>query len=335
MFLQGKASKYYKSVLRNFMEEKNSMKEKIDIVKKSATLIVLIIILIIFSVFCQDFFSVSNFFLILRQVSILALVALGMTIVVIGGEIDLSLGAITIAGMALVMFLLQNNIGIFFSIAITMGFGCFLGMINGILISIFRFPSLITTLATRSLFIGVVYIFTRGVEIYKNIPPSFLLIGQGYIGPVPVLVIINLGIYFVFYLFLSRTKFSYHLYTIGFRLEVAKSVGVRTKKILLIPFIVAGGLATLAGIEMGSLIGMYSSSMTDVYLFESLTAVFIGTTMLREGEPHIVGTFFGTILIGIMNAGLNSLGFSIQVQKLATGFILFGAIVGRAILTKK
>ena len=133
-------------------------------------------------------------------------------------------------------------------------------------------------------------------------------------------------VYFIAHIILTKTKAGYHLYAAGHNPEVARSMGIRVTLNQWTAFLVAGGLGALAGIVLCSRTGYFFATSSDVFLLESLAVAFIGMNTLREGEAHVLGTFFAVVLFGILGNGMNSMGFSLPMQEASQGFVFIIAV---------
>jgi ribose transport system permease protein len=294
--------------------------------QKYATITIIVMTFIFFAVLTPTFGSVENLILLSRQISILSLVGCAMTIVIIAGEFDLSLGAITIFSAALVAKIQGEGYGFTVAVLTTVIAGFSLGAVNGLAVARLRIPSIIITLATRFVFIGFMLLVSGSGPLLKNISPHFLWLTGGYLWLLPVPTIIMIVIYFIAHIILTKTKAGYALYATGYDSGIARSMGIRVMLAKWLAFAFAGGLASLAGILLCSRAGYFSPTNTDVYLLESLAVAFIGMNTLREGEANVLGTFFAVILFGVLANGMNAIGFSFPLQQATQGFVFILAV---------
>lgn len=305
-------------------------------VQHYVTLMTIILIFIIFSILSPKFILSSNLLLILKEMSPLLLQALGLTFIFIVGEIDLSVGVITTAGAAFVMGFLTKGLPIYIALILTILIASIFGAFNGFLISFLRLPSTVTTLGAKLLFTGVVYSYTKAINIYKNIPISFTNFGQNNIFGFSYLTILGLAIFLILYFFMSRTKISYHLYAVGYDEKISTALGLKSKFLKFFAFVLGAVFAAIGGIMMVSQTGIYfPSAAGGVYLMDSIAAVFIGKTVLKDGQPHFFGTLCGVLLISIVKNGINVLGLSVVFQYIIIGLVFILSLVSEAIYRKK
>ncbi len=276
----------------------------------------------------------QNLFNVSRQIVVNAIVALGFTILLGMGEIDLSVGAMlgligVIVGKLMVDFDLSVPIAIIFALLS----GVLFGTLNATLISAFSLPPFIVTLATASIFRGILFIATNMVPVIL-LPKAFLFIGQGYIGPVPVQVYILVLVFVAIYVIANRTKFGRYAVAIGANKEAARISGINIKRVRLYVYIIVGLCVAIAAVIQTA---RSASAQTGAGLnmeLDVIAAVVIGGTVLYGGSVNVVGTLFGVLIIGMVNNGLNLLGINPHFQIIAKGLIiLFALILDRIGLT--
>lgn len=202
-----------------------------NIIKESAVVLVLVAIIIVFSFLSPQFFKVSNFITILRQISILAIVSVGMTVVLISGGIDLSVGSIiSVVSVLTAMSAVYGKLPTGVAIVIGLLLGTLMGLINGVMITMTGMPPMIGTLATQMIFRGLGFIVCDGASVY-HLPEEFKIFGQGYVGPIPVPVLIMVIILAIFAFILGRTYIGRYFYAVGSNAEATRLCGLNTQKI--------------------------------------------------------------------------------------------------------
>lgn len=280
--------------------ERDTMRKK----RHLYTLAALIILVIISSAINQDFFSVSNFVTILRQSGILLILSLGLTGVVLTGNIDLSVGSVAALTGCVCGKLLVAQMSIGTSIMLSMGVGVFAGLCNGILVGVLNLPSFVATYGMNMVVSGLAVIVMNGGVIY-GLPEGFTNLGIGSIKGVPVLIIIA-GVLFLVLRFLYQyTIFGRRIYMIGYNKQAARYSGIPCLKTLLGAYIVCGLTGSLGGILLTARLNAADAGMSETYGLQIVAAVVLGGTSLLGGEGSVTGTVMGTFLltmiVNIMN----------------------------------
>lgn len=286
----------------------------------------LVVVSILMGFASDSFFSVSNILNVLRQVSVVAVLAVGMTFVILTGGIDLSVGAVmalagTMAAGVMVHLGMPGWVGLLAGVGI--GFG--LGLFNGLMVAWGKMPSIIVTLATMGIARGIGLIYSGGYPI-SGLPSWISWFGVGRVGTIPVPVIIMVIIYAIAWVILQRTPFGRHVYAIGGNELAAKLSGVKTARIKIAVYTISGvtsGLATI--ILTGRLMSGQPNAGVGFEL-DAIAAVVLGGTAIAGGRGLIIGTLIGAVLLGILSNGLNLMGINPYLQDIIRGFIILLAI---------
>jgi len=283
----------------------------------------------IFSVTGNNFLSSSNAFEITRLSVEIGLLALVMTPVIITGGIDLSVGSM-MGLAAVVMGALWRDahlpLGVAVSIALLVGL--LGGALNALVITRLNFPPLIVTLGTFSLFRGVAEGLTRGIENYSGFPPSFLYIGQGYVGGViPTQLFILIAAIGAIWWWLQRTGFGRSLYAIGFSAEGARYAGIPVARRLLLVYLLSGLAASLAAVIYVAHLGQAKSDAGTGYELMAITAVVLGGASIFGGRGSVLGTVLGLFAIVILQNGLRLSGQPAELAGILTGVLLVATIL--------
>ncbi|MDB6452979.1 ABC transporter permease [Falsirhodobacter sp. 20TX0035] len=293
-------------------------------------LIGLIVVSVLMGFASDNFFSVSNIFNVLRQVSIVAILAVGMTFVILTGGIDLSVGAVmalagTIAAGLMVNFGMPGWVGLLAGL----GVGVVLGVFNGFLVAWGRMPAIIVTLATMGIARGLGLIYSGGYPI-SGIPSWISWFGVGRIGIVPVPVIAMVIVYALAWVLLQRTAFGRHVYAIGGNELAAKLSGVKTQRVKLAVYAISGVTAAIAALILTGRLMSGQPNAGVGFELDAIAAVVLGGTAIAGGRGLILGTLIGAILLGILNNGLNLMGINPYMQDVIKGLIILLAIyIGR------
>lgn len=290
----------------------------------------LIVVSILMGLASDNFFGVNNIMNVLRQVSVVGILAVGMTFVILTGGIDLSVGAV----MALVGTLsagLMVNTGLPASIALPAGLfiGLGIGIFNGALVAWGKMPAIIVTLATMGMARGLGLIYSGGYPV-SGIPSWISWFGVGRIGVVPVPVVIMVVIYAIAWVLLQRTAFGRHVYALGGNELAARLSGVKTQRVKLAVYGISGVTAALAALILTGRLMSGQPNAGVGFELDAIAAVVLGGTAIAGGRGLILGTLIGAVLLGILNNGLNLMGINPYLQDVIKGFIILLAIyIGR------
>ncbi len=286
----------------------------------------LIVVSLLMGFASDNFFSVSNILNVLRQVSIVAILAVGMTFVILTGGIDLSVGAVmalagTIAAGLMVKFGMPGWVGLLAGVGLAIA----LGLFNGALVAWGRMPAIIVTLATMGIARGAGLIYSGGYPI-SGLPSWISWFGVGRIGIIPVPVIAMVLVYALAWVLLERTAFGRHVYAIGGNEVAAKLSGVKTGRIKLAVYVISGLTAGLAAIILTGRLMSGQPNAGVGFELDAIAAVVLGGTAIAGGRGLILGTLIGAVLLGILNNGLNLMGINPYLQDIIRGFIILLAI---------
>ena len=302
---------------------------------------VLLILCVVISITTNKFLTPNNIISVLRQISINAYIALGMTMIIILGHIDLSVGAIVAMSGTLTVGLIVNQgvpmgLAIFFGILV----GMVAGLIDGLIVSYFRVPAFIITMAMMNICNGVAYVYSggRSTRIDDNF---FAAIGTGYLfNTIPLPVVYLVILIAVVSFLLSKTKFGTYIYAIGGNREAAHLSGVPIKKVEIIVFTISGVLSAFAGLVLCSRMFSGQPSVGSGYEMDAIAASVLGGTSMSGGKGRISGTIIGAMVIGVISNGLNLIGVSSYWQLIVKGLIIGAAVIfdaqkGKVHLLKK
>ena len=314
----------------------------VGIVKNNVGILsVLVLLCVIVSIATSKFLKPNNLISVLRQISINAYIALGMTLIIILGHIDLSVGAIVaMSGTLTVGFIVTQGLPIPVAILLGILLGMAAGMISGMIVTYFRVPAFIITMAMMNVCSGVAYVYSSGQATRIN-DDFFSAIGTGYLFntiPLPVVYMIILIIVISF--LLGKTKFGTYVYAIGGNREAARLSGVPIKKVEIAVFTISGVLSAFAGLVLCSRMYSGQPSVGSGYELDAIAACVLGGTSMSGGKGRISGTIFGAMVIGVISNGLNLIGVSSYWQLIVKGLIIACAVLldsqkGKISLLKK
>lgn len=275
-----------------------------------------------------DFLTMGNLLNVFRQVSINALIAFGMTLVILLGGIDLSVGSILALSSVLTALMISHGIDPIVATSVGILAGAGMGMINGLVISKGKVAPFIATLGTMTILRGLSLVFSDGRPITGLNSDFFAMLGGGYVaGLIPVPVIIMLVMFGVFWFVLKNTVFGRHVYAVGGNEEASRLSGINTDRIKIWVYSLSGAMAATAGMILTSRLNSAQPTAGTGYELDAIAAVVLGGTSLTGGRGWIFGTLVGALLIGILNNGLNLLGVSSFYQQVIKGVVILLAVL--------
>lgn len=295
-------------------------------ISKYKSLIGLVLLCIVITIVTPNFLSVSNITNVFTQVSVNAIIAIGMTFVILTGGIDLSVGSTLAISSAVGASIVKSTGNVFLAIIVAAVIGIAVGLINGLLVSKGKLQAFIVTLATMTIFRGATLVFTDGTPISK-LPEAFVKIGNGKIGFMPIPVIITIIIAIIAVYALSQTRFGRYLYALGGNEDASRLSGINTDKIKTLVYVVSGFASAIAGVIITSRIGSASPNAGTGFELDAIAAVVIGGTSLAGGEGTITGTLIGALIIGVLNNGLNLMNVSPFYQSIVKGLVILIAVL--------
>ena len=299
--------------------------------KEIGVLVTAVVIYAIVAIIEPRFLMYDNIKSILLYVPLIVVVAMGEMMVIITGNIDLSLGSILgFAGIAVGMFFVRiPDFPVIPAFIMGAFAGMVLGFFNGFLISRLRIPSIIVTLGTLTAYRGLLFIVSGGRQIDPNyIPERLILLSQTSIIGIPAIIIFAAVIALVAHLFMKYSHWGREIYAMGSNLEAAKLRGINTNSIVLLIYTIAGGCAGFAGIMYASRFGYVNPGITGVgFEFTVIAATVIGGTSITGGIGTVLGVVIGCILLGIVNTALAVLGISAFWQQAMYGIIILLALI--------
>ena len=305
-------------------------------IKSQAIWVVLVALVIVFTIANPRFISPNNLLTLLRQVSMYGIASIGMTFVILLGDIDLSTGTI-ISFVNIICAYMMVNMGIHPVIAILVSLvaATLIGVLNGFMVSTVGIPAIIATYATQTAFYGLALIICGGMPI-SGFSKGFAVIGQGYVGIVPIPVIIMIICFAIGSFILNKTYFGRYFYAVGGNVEAAKLSGIRVSRIKYLVFAISGFFAGLAGIVMLSRTASgNASSGADGFEFEVITCVVLGGVSVTGGVGRMSGVVAGTFIIGALKNGMVLMNVNSYVQKIVMGVVLALAVGFDCIQNKK
>ncbi|WAA12543.1 ABC transporter permease [Fervidibacillus halotolerans] len=303
------------------------MKAK-DLIQKMGPLLGLLVIVFTLTILTPNFLTVNNLLNVFRQVSINALIAFGMTFVILTGGIDLSVGSILALSSALTASFMVGGMDPILAVLIGVLLGALMGGLNGFVITKGKVAPFIATLATMTIFRGLTLVLTEGRPITGLSEAfSFQMIGKGYFLGIPFPVIIMTVVFVILYIVLKQTTFGRGIYAIGGNEEASRLSGLKVDQIKSGAYVISGAMAALAGIILTSRLNSAQPTAGASYELDAIAAVVLGGTSLSGGRGKIVGTLIGALIIGVLNNGLNLLNVSSFYQQVVKGGVILLAVL--------
>lgn len=302
---------------------------KIDIKQlaiKYKSIIGFLILCMIIATVTPRFLTISNLRNVLTQVSVNAIIAVGMTFVILNNGIDLSVGSILAITGAVTAYLIKSTGNIFIAIVVALVLGTTIGLLNGLLITKGRLQAFIATLATMTIFRGVTYVFTNGNPI-SGLDTNFTFLANSKIIGTPLPVVFMIIIVAIAFYFLNETRFGRYLYALGGNEDSARLSGIATSKIRTIVYGISGFTAAVSAIIVTSRIGSASPNAGTGFELDAIAAVVLGGTSLSGGEGSIIGTIIGALIIGVLNNGLNLMNVNPFYQSIIKGAVILLAVL--------
>lgn len=289
--------------------------------------IVFSIICLIISFISPQFLTVSNWTIIITQVSINALLAFGVTFVIITGGIDLSLGSIVaVAGVSAAMLAHPDSYPVLVPVFAGLFAGLLTGAFNGFIITKSKIAPFIVTLGTMTIGRGLALILSNGRPV-SNLSDSFVYIGSGKIMGIPFLIIILILMFILCSVILNKTILGRYIYAVGGNEQAARASGINVIRVKMAVYSISGLLAGLAGILLTSRITTGQPNAGAGFELDAIAAVVIGGTSTTGGKGSITGTLIGVLLIGVINNSLDLLNVTSYYQQVVMGIIIIGAVV--------
>ncbi|OGW15584.1 MAG: hypothetical protein A3G93_14340 [Nitrospinae bacterium RIFCSPLOWO2_12_FULL_45_22] len=307
--------------------------------EKYGIILALALEIIIFSLLSENFFTADNLLNVTNQATFIAIIAVGMTFVIISAGIDLSVGSVfALVGIitAGVLTLDITPLWLRLPLALLAGLavGLCAGLFSGLMISRFNVAPFIATLAMMTICRGLASlsppIFGHGLKIQSTIsglPGAFGAIGKGHILGIPAPVIVMVVVYVIGGVVLHQSRLGRYTYAIGGNEEAARLSGIDVRRVKLLVYILCGGLTALSGIILASKMGVGDPKVGVLYELDAIAAVVIGGTTLMGGRGSMLGTFIGAMIIQVLYNGLNLVGVSSFLQKVIIGIVILAAVL--------
>lgn len=308
-------------------EVENSYKSRVRNIGKYGIIVAFVLICVLLGIIAPQFFTLSNLVIVLTQVSINALLAFGVTFVIITGGIDLSIGSmLAVTGVVAALFAHSDGYPVVVPVAMGLVAGLGLGALNGFVITRSKVPPFIVTLGTMTIGRGLALILSKGRPV-SNLSDSFNFIGGGQLLGIPFPIIILVVIFLICSIILNKTVLGRYMYAVGGNEQAARASGIQLSQVKMVVYTLCGGLAALAGILLTSRITTGQPNAGIGFELDAIAAAIIGGASTSGGTGTMMGTLIGALLIGVISNGLDLMNVSSYYQQVVTGIIIIGAVV--------
>jgi ribose/xylose/arabinose/galactoside ABC-type transport system permease subunit len=295
--------------------------------QRYGTIIALLVLVVFFSLASGSFIEPRNLLDILAHISMLTIIATGLTVCMVTGDFDMSIASVaSLSGVLLASFVLKGfPLGI--ALLIVVLAGAVFGLVGGILITKVKVSAFIATLALGSIATGINFMYTRGQEVFGEFKPDFLFLGQGKVfGVVPTQVVLMACVVALFAFVMEKTKTGRWMYAIGGSIRSAYHSGIRVNLYRVVGLVLSGALAAFTGCVLASRLGSGQPTAGDAFLMDAIAAAYIGMTTVKVSRPNIIGTLIGALIMGVIDNGLVLMGVSYFFQYIAKGAIIILAV---------
>lgn len=304
-------------------------KAGLGIFARYATILGLLAMIVAFSILSPKAFStLGNFTNVLNQASLAMIIAGGLTLAVVVGELDLSIGfAASLHGILVTGFIVHDKLPIPLAILIVLVLGALIGLVNGFIVTKMKVNSVIATLGVGTIITGLAFAYSAGVPIVAGVPEAFLQLSLGrWLFGIPNNIVVMVFVLGILWVLVERTSIGQEIQAVGGNPAAARLAGINVDRIKTLGFVISGMCAALTGILLASRLGSGTTSAADSYLLTAFAAVFLGSATLRDGEFHVLGTLVGALIIAFGFNGLNIFGAPTFSQYVFQGAILIIAV---------
>lgn len=296
------------------------------VVENYGTAIVGLLLFLFFLLFAKNFGNPANLLNVMKHTSFLVILAVGFTFALVTSELDLSFANIASLAAVVCGGMIYHKVAFPLAVVVAVGIGLAGGLLNGILVTRLKIPSLIATLGTASIANGVAFMLTEGVAFVGRWDDGFLWIARGKLFGVPVLVVWTALIAGVVIVVLKQLPIGLHMLFTGEANEAARLAGIRTRRMKTLGLTLSGLMAGITAVLLTSSLSSAAPNMAGDYLLTAIAAVLLGMTMFEPGRPNIVGTLVGAMIIGVMDNGLVLMGAPYYLQDIILGVIIIASV---------
>ena len=286
----------------------------------------LILMCIVLTIASDKFLTLTNLMTIIKQISIQSIVAIGMTMIIISGNIDLSVGSLVALCSVSCAMLMNKGLPTIIAVLAAVIIGAFVGFITGGVTAKLKLHSFLVTLALMTALRGLAQTLTNGRPV-AGLPSSFGKVASATVGPVPILVIYMIVLYAIFMYVMKYTAFGRSIYAVGSNQESARLSGINIEKVKTLVFILSGALCGIAGVLLTAKVRSGDPTCANAWEMDTIAGAIIGGTDMNGGEGKLGGTIIGLLFVGILANGMVLLGVSAYMQSVIKGLVIFMAVI--------
>ena len=286
----------------------------------------LILMCIVLTIASDKFLTLTNLMTIIKQISIQSIVAIGMTMIIISGNIDLSVGSLVALCSVSCAMLMNKGLPTIIAVLAAVIIGAFAGFITGGVTAKLKLHSFLVTLALMTALRGLAQTLTNGRPV-AGLPSSVGKVASGTVGPVPLLVIYMIVLYAIFMYVMKYTAFGRSIYAVGSNQESARLSGINIEKVKTLVFILSGALCGIAGVLLTAKVRSGDPTCANAWEMDTIAGAIIGGTDMNGGEGKLGGTIIGLLFVGILANGMVLLGVSAYMQSVIKGLVIFMAVI--------
>ena len=290
----------------------------------------LVLLVVVSAAMSDNFLTGDNLLNVLRQTSINAIIAMGVTFVILTAGIDLSVGAVLALSGAFAASMTASGLAPWISVPGSIAAGAAMGMVSGLFVAFGRIQAFVVTLVAMTVVRGATLVYTDGRPISiggGDVADAFWQLGGGYWMGIPIPIYLMFFVFVLCWAVLHHTRFGRHVYAVGGNEQVARLSGINVNRIKVSVYAIAGACAALAGVVLTARLGSAQPNAGMTYELDAIAAVVIGGTSLMGGRGRIFGTLVGALVIGVLNNALNILGVSSYFQMIAKGAVILLAVL--------
>lgn len=287
---------------------------------------VVLLLCVIWTIMNPQFLSLNNITNILRQGSYTAIAAVGMTMVIIIGEIDLSAGSLVCASGLVGALVCKHTDSVLLAVLAALLVGALVGLMNGLLCALGKLPGFIASLASMTILRGLAYIVTEGNSVVWG-NNTFTKIGTGYVGIIPVPVIIMLAAIIFGTLLTTKFRFGRYIYAVGGNSEASRWSGIPVEKVKITVYMIMGVLTSIAGLIITARLGSGQPSAGLNFEMDCITAAVVGGTSMSGGRGKVIGTIVGVLLLTVLTNGMTLVGMNTYWQQVLKGIIIVVSVL--------
>lgn len=307
------------------VEQMKTSFRKENILKNYGIIVGSLVLCAIISFYTPNFLTRNNIMNLLRQSSIIGVIATGMTFVIISGNFDISVGKIAALGGTIIMSMISMGYSFIVALLVALAAGALIGLINGVAVAVIKIPSLIATMGMVVILQGLIFIYTGGYPI-SGMNPVLSLIGRGYVAGIPVPVIIFFLGVILANIVLRKTVLGRRIYAVGGNEDSSRLSGIDTIKYKIIVFMINGMASIIGGLILVSRLSTATPTAGEGFDMDAIASVVIGGTSVNGGEGSVLRTIIGVLLMSVISNSFNLIGVNIYFQYVFKGIIILAAV---------